>query len=116
MASNEKKSAPCNRSRRGSRTSLKGRDTFLDPKDIEEGIRDITPVAMVPDTPFPSPVNFGIVSPGVFRSGYPVATNFDFIRGLELKTMLYASPCLPPCAKLTAVVPSSRRTSWTTPS
>ena len=48
-----------------------------------------------PVFPLPSAVmagrllNFGLVMPGVYRGSYPTSTNFDFIRGLGLKTIVY---------------------------
>jgi tyrosine-protein phosphatase SIW14 len=37
------------------------------------------------------PLNFAIVEPGVYRSGYPNKRNFKFIQKLKLKTILYLS-------------------------
>lgn len=34
------------------------------------------------------PLNFGIVVPGVYRSSYPRPHDFEFIRGLGLKTIV----------------------------
>lgn len=34
------------------------------------------------------PANFGIVAPGVYRSSFPKADDFDFLRGLKLKTVM----------------------------
>lgn len=38
------------------------------------------------------PVNFGVVVPGVYRSSYPKADDYGFLKGLELKTVVYVSP------------------------
>jgi hypothetical protein len=35
------------------------------------------------------PVNFGLVVPGVYRSSYPKADDYGFIKGLKLKTVVY---------------------------
>ena len=35
------------------------------------------------------PLNFSLVSPGVYRSGYPNKKNFPFLKQLKLKSMLY---------------------------
>ena len=41
------------------------------------------------------PLNFAMVAPGVYRSGYPNKRNFPFLRRLGLKSILCV---LPPCA------------------
>lgn len=43
------------------------------------------------------PINFGVVVPGVYRSSYPKADNYDFLKGLKLKTVVYV-PC--PCLQI----------------
>lgn len=35
------------------------------------------------------PNNFGMVIPGVYRSSYPKAQDFEYLRGLKLKTLVY---------------------------
>lgn len=35
------------------------------------------------------PVNFGLVVPGVYRSSYPKAEDYDFLKDLKLKTVVY---------------------------
>ncbi|ETO12454.1 hypothetical protein RFI_24923, partial [Reticulomyxa filosa] len=35
------------------------------------------------------PVNFAMVDKGVFRSGFPEKKNFDFLKRLKLKTVIY---------------------------
>ncbi|RYO83150.1 hypothetical protein DL766_004664 [Monosporascus sp. MC13-8B] len=34
------------------------------------------------------PINFGVVVPGLYRSGYPQATDYSFMQGLGLKTIV----------------------------
>ncbi|CEJ81783.1 hypothetical protein VHEMI01894 [[Torrubiella] hemipterigena] len=34
------------------------------------------------------PLNFGVVIPGVYRSSYPKPPDYDYIRGLKLKTVI----------------------------
>ena len=34
------------------------------------------------------PINFGVVIPGIYRSGYPEASDFPFIQSLKLKTIV----------------------------
>ena len=34
------------------------------------------------------PLNFGVVVPGVYRSSYPKPADFEYLRGLELKTIV----------------------------
>ncbi|KAL7926394.1 tyrosine phosphatase family domain-containing protein [Trichoderma austrokoningii] len=34
------------------------------------------------------PINFGLVVPGVYRSSYPKADDYDFLKGLKLKTVV----------------------------
>ncbi|KAG5178348.1 tyrosine phosphatase family-domain-containing protein [Tribonema minus] len=38
------------------------------------------------------PLNWAMVSPGVYRSGYPIACNFNFLKGLRLRTVLCLCP------------------------
>lgn len=38
------------------------------------------------------PLNFGVVIPGVYRSSYPKPHDYDYLKSLELKTVVYASP------------------------
>ena len=35
------------------------------------------------------PLNFAMVEPGIYRSGYPNPRNFSYLRGLRLKTIVY---------------------------
>lgn len=37
-------------------------------------------------------INFAMVCPGVYRSGYPTKKNFSFLRALKLKSILYLCP------------------------
>ncbi|ORC85430.1 tyrosine phosphatase [Trypanosoma theileri] len=37
-------------------------------------------------------INFAMVCPGVYRSGYPTKKNYRFIRALRLRTILYLCP------------------------
>ncbi len=34
------------------------------------------------------PINFGVVAPGLYRSGYPQAADYPFMRGLGLRTIV----------------------------
>ncbi|CAG8610608.1 6668_t:CDS:2 [Paraglomus brasilianum] len=45
----------------------------------------------VQDTVLVPPLNFAIVSPGVYRSGHPNRQNFPFLKKLGLKTIMYLS-------------------------
>ncbi|KAK4525293.1 hypothetical protein GAYE_SCF09G3201 [Galdieria yellowstonensis] len=38
------------------------------------------------------PLNFAMVSPGVYRAGYPNKKNYLFLKKLNLKTVLYLCP------------------------
>jgi tyrosine-protein phosphatase SIW14 len=38
------------------------------------------------------PLNFAMVSPGIYRSGYPRAVNHTFLRSINLKTVIYLCP------------------------
>lgn len=38
------------------------------------------------------PANFAMVSPGVYRSGYPKLMNHTFLKSLKLKTLIYLCP------------------------
>ena len=35
------------------------------------------------------PLNFAIVEPGIYRSGYPNKRNFNFLQKLQLKSIMY---------------------------
>lgn len=35
------------------------------------------------------PLNFAMVSPGIYRSGYPRPVNLEFLKTLRLKTIIY---------------------------
>ena len=41
--------------------------------------------------PLVPPLNFAMVAPGVYRSGYPNKRNYPFLKKLELKTILSLS-------------------------
>lgn len=56
--------------------------------------------AMVP------PLNFAVVDEGIFRSGFPDAANFRFLRSLNLRSIVYVvlrNTPLPPQLKLRQV-------------
>lgn len=38
------------------------------------------------------PLNFAMVSPGIYRSGYPRPVNHSFLRSIKLKTIIYLCP------------------------
>ncbi|KAI9297240.1 protein-tyrosine phosphatase [Neoconidiobolus thromboides FSU 785] len=38
------------------------------------------------------PLNFAMVAPGVYRSGHPNPKNFEFLKKLKLKTIMYLAP------------------------
>lgn len=40
------------------------------------------------------PLNFGVVVPGLYRSSYPKPSDFEYIKSLKLKTVVYVSPSL----------------------
>ncbi len=44
------------------------------------------------DTVIVPPINFAMVSKGIYRSGYPTKKNFSFLKRLGLKTVLYLCP------------------------
>jgi tyrosine-protein phosphatase SIW14 len=46
------------------------------------------PVASLDGRPF----NFGMVLPGVYRSSFPKVHDFDYIKGLGLKTIVLVTP------------------------
>ncbi|KAL0477465.1 hypothetical protein AKO1_005713 [Acrasis kona] len=45
-----------------------------------------------PTTVFIPPINFNMVIPGVYRSGYPTKKNFAFLKSIPLKSILYLCP------------------------
>lgn len=38
------------------------------------------------------PLNFAMVAPGIYRSGYPNVSNHSFLKSLKLKTLIYLCP------------------------
>jgi tyrosine-protein phosphatase SIW14 len=38
------------------------------------------------------PLNFGLVQPGVYRSGFPIKLNFPYMTKIGIKTIIYISP------------------------
>lgn len=38
------------------------------------------------------PLNFAMVCPGTYRSGYPRAVNHTFLRSIHLRTIIYLCP------------------------
>ena len=44
---------------------------------------------MVVEQKLVPPLNFAMVSPGVYRSGYPNKKNFPFLKKLGLKSLMY---------------------------
>lgn len=52
-------------------------------KEIKE---EITPELYIP------PINFGMVCPGIFRSGFPNKKNFPFMKKIKVKTIIYLCP------------------------
>jgi len=50
------------------------------------------PASGVPEnTPLVPPLNFAMVAPGVYRSGYPNKRNFPFLRRLGLRSIMYGA-------------------------
>ena len=41
---------------------------------------------------FVPPINFSMLCPGVYRSGYPTKKNFRFLNALRLKSICYLCP------------------------
>jgi tyrosine-protein phosphatase SIW14 len=41
---------------------------------------------------FVPPLNFAMVDPGIYRSGYPGPVNHSFLSTLKLKTIIYLCP------------------------
>jgi len=57
------------------------------PAEHEAFVRAPEPrVVLVP------PLNFGMVAPGVYRSGYPNSKNFPFMKKLRFKSIVYLCP------------------------
>jgi hypothetical protein len=38
------------------------------------------------------PLNFAVVMPGIYRSGYPNRKNYPFLRKLRLSSIVYVAP------------------------
>eukprot|EP00796_Vickermania_ingenoplastis_P009087 gene9087-6380_t len=57
-------------------------ETFIETERMMSSQRD----PLVPS------INFAMVCPGVYRSGYPTKKNFSFLRAVALKTILYLCP------------------------
>lgn len=62
-----------------------------------DGSPTLTPGMSTPKSMSPSPpangclANFGVIIPGVYRSAWPTADGYEFMRGLRLKTIMYVS-------------------------
>ncbi|KAI0512367.1 hypothetical protein KFK09_013006 [Dendrobium nobile] len=56
------------------------------------GIVDIGCVAGEMEEEVARPLNFAVVETGVFRSGFPEAGNFSFLRSLRLRSVVYLCP------------------------
>ncbi|CAN8075982.1 unnamed protein product [Agarophyton chilense] len=56
---------------------------------LQNASSEILPSEMEPVIP---PLNFAMVSPGVYRSGYPKIFNHSFLQSLGLKTLIYLCP------------------------
>ncbi|XP_020683388.1 tyrosine-protein phosphatase DSP1 isoform X1 [Dendrobium catenatum] len=56
------------------------------------GIVDIGFVAGEMEEEMARPLNFAVVETGVFRSGFPEAGNFSFLRSLRLRSVVYLCP------------------------
>lgn len=39
------------------------------------------------------PLNFGVVIPGLYRSSYPKPQDYEYLKSLELKTVVYVATC-----------------------
>ncbi|KAL6056557.1 Tyrosine-protein phosphatase dsp1 [Balamuthia mandrillaris] len=60
-------------------------EVVADGGDAEQDLDD-EPELLIP------PLNFAMVAPGVYRSGYPNKKNFPFLKKLGLKRILYLCP------------------------
>eukprot|EP01135_Chromosphaera_perkinsii_P005810 Nk52_evm10s366 gene=Nk52_evmTU10s366 len=58
----------------------------------EDFIYPLPPKSQLRPIVYVPPLNFGVVIPGVYRSGYPNRRNFPFLEKLSLKTILYMDP------------------------
>jgi hypothetical protein len=65
--------------------------TFADSRQVYKSARDIAKVERPLSMPAVQPLNFGLVVPGVYRSSYPQAQDYDYLRGLKLKTIVYVT-------------------------
>ncbi|KAK3128665.1 hypothetical protein QOZ80_6BG0464930 [Eleusine coracana subsp. coracana] len=50
------------------------------------------PVACDDEGTLVPPLNFAMVDDGIFRSGFPEATNFQFLKSLNLRSIVYLCP------------------------
>jgi len=66
-------------------------DTLSDVTSEDED-SDGENVSCVVEEVFIPPVNFAMVEKGIYRSGYPSERNFDFLKKLQLKSILYLVP------------------------
>eukprot|EP01012_Entosiphon_sulcatum_P041590 TRINITY_DN55457_c0_g1_i1.p1 TRINITY_DN55457_c0_g1~~TRINITY_DN55457_c0_g1_i1.p1 ORF type:complete len:199 (+),score=36.08 TRINITY_DN55457_c0_g1_i1:56-652(+) len=48
--------------------------------------------AVVPEGPLIPPINFAMVAPGVYRSGYPTKKNFPFLAKVGIRSIIYLCP------------------------
>jgi len=63
----------------------RGGDVNID-NNIDNDINSMVPQRVLP------PLNFAMVMPGIYRSGYPNSTNHSFLATLNLKTLIYLCP------------------------
>ena len=66
----------------------------IEPPHAVEAYNHSAKAPLRPNPPLPlipvegRPKNFGVVVPGVYRSGFPQSEDYPFIEGLKLKTMV----------------------------
>eukprot|EP00039_Didymoeca_costata_P029087 m.23228 g.23228 ORF g.23228 m.23228 type:complete len:217 (-) comp7476_c0_seq2:124-774(-) len=67
-------------------------DVFATLEPIQEEHKGTVQPLRQPRGVLVPPLNFGIVAPGVYRSGYPNKKNTNFLKRLRLKTIVYLCP------------------------
>ncbi|CAD6565036.1 MAG: hypothetical protein CYPHOPRED_005034 [Cyphobasidiales sp. Tagirdzhanova-0007] len=73
-------------------TSSGGLPSTLSTPHSFSSLFDVTHTEAVLQSPLPiyvPPLNFAIVTPSIYRSGFPRPENFPFLDSLELNTILY---------------------------
>ena len=92
-----KQSSRITAAQNGASNGMEGAKPFQSPKTLPLTSGLSTPQSLSPTPPADgSLANFGVVMPGIYRSAWPTAEGYEFMRGLGLKTIVFVFPFPPP--------------------